>query len=342
MNWVSNKARPPGQRAALSKRIGPATYRWVLKFAVSAALITWLLARSDLAQLGAGLRSLDRATVALALGIYALSILVAAAKWRVLVPGTAITLLSGLTLIGQFYAIVLPGQIAGEVMKAYRLGQGRVDAERIAASVVLDKATGLLALLLIGLAGLYATGLELPGALRGVLAVAFLFGVAGAISLAIPGVHPIIRRTCMKVAQSAPRLASLASRVAFFFDAWRDYLRRPRWLVLSVGIGVAYQLCNIAILTLVGSKIGIALPVADWFWIFCVVSLAVVLPLSIGGLGIREGAFVGVLGFLAIPNEQALALSFSVFGLQLCGALVGGLLEVVGLRGSSGSAGRGQ
>jgi hypothetical protein len=70
------------------------------------------------------------------------------------------------------------------------------------------------------------------------------------------------------------------------------------------------------------------------------VSVATILPLSLGGIGIREGAFVGVLGFLGIGSELALALSFTILGLQLFGALIGAAIDLFGWRGRTGHAPR--
>jgi uncharacterized membrane protein YbhN (UPF0104 family) len=86
-------------------------------------------------------------------------------------------------------------------------------------------------------------------------------------------------------------------------------------------------LLYIAVMMMIATKIGIELKMADWLWIFAVVSLAVLLPLSIGGIGIREGAFVGVLGYLQVPGELALALSLTIFALQLLVASSGAILD---------------
>jgi uncharacterized membrane protein YbhN (UPF0104 family) len=52
-----------------------------------------------------------------------------------------------------------------------------------------------------------------------------------------------------------------------------------------------------------------------------------VLPFTIGGLGLREGSFVGSLALLGIAPEKAMGLSFAVFSILLAGAAVGGVLD---------------
>lgn len=70
------------------------------------------------------------------------------------------------------------------------------------------------------------------------------------------------------------------------------------------------------------------------------VTLLTLLPVSLNGLGLREGGFVFFLGQLGIPQAQALALSLLVFGLTLLFSLAGGvclLFERMPVKGEEGS-----
>src|SRR3990172_10202001 len=57
-----------------------------------------------------------------ALQFFALAI--AAVKWRSFLPEALFGRLFRFTLIGQFYSLVLPGQLLGEVAKAYSFARG--------------------------------------------------------------------------------------------------------------------------------------------------------------------------------------------------------------------------
>lgn len=62
-----------------------------------------------------------------------------ALRWRLLLQGFSFPTLIRYTFAGLYYGMVLPGQLAGELAKAYSLGRGRKDAETIAASVLVDR-----------------------------------------------------------------------------------------------------------------------------------------------------------------------------------------------------------
>ena len=104
--------------------------------------------------------------------------------------------------------------------------------------------------------------------------------------------------------------------------------------MLTTLLGALFQLLAVWITIILAHSLGINISVFDWFWIFSLVSVAVFVPITIGGLGIREGVFVGLLGFFAVPPAEAVALSLSVFALQVLAGAVGGILEVWHLFGS--------
>jgi hypothetical protein len=60
------------------------------------------------------------------------------------------------------------------------------------------------------------------------------------------------------------------------------------------------------------------------------VAIAQVLPISLGGLGVREGAFVLFLGPLGVATSQAVALGLLVYGLNLAVSLLGAPAFAVG------------
>jgi len=306
--------------------------RFVLKLAVSLALLAWLLLRNDLSQIFVSIRGIPAATIAAVLTILVVEVGIASLRWWLFVPTQSLLRICKLTLIGIFYSVVLTGQVAGEAVKAYRLGAGRPDAEAVAASVLIDKVNGLIGLLLLGLLGAFLSRLEFPKALWLSFSVALALGLAGLYAIRLPLLQRGIAEASQQLGRRWQRWNALAERLALFLAAWTRYAVRPWLMLASIGLGMLYNLLAIAVIAILAPRFGIAIPMTEWLWIFAVVSLAVLVPLSVGGLGIREGAFVAVLGLLKVPSESALALSLTIFATQLATALFGGLLETASFR----------
>ena len=85
---------------------------------------------------------------------------------------------------------------------------------------------------------------------------------------------------------------------------------------------------SISIIILFSHELGIILPLADWCWTVGLVSIAVLIPITFGGVGVREGTFAGVLSLQGVPIEKSIALSIAVFSISLLAAFIGGILEL--------------
>jgi uncharacterized protein (TIRG00374 family) len=317
-----NKTSPQG------KTLLPRQTRTLLKIGISAALLTLLLTHVEIMQLRNSLAAYRWATLIGALFLLVLGTMLAALRWWILLPEVLYKRLLRYSFVGQFYALVLPGQLAGEAIKAWRISRGRADGPRIAASVIVDRLVGVIALLLLGLFGLSFSDQELASRLLPIFVVAtlgllsFLF-VASSQSLGM-----LAMRTLRTISIRFPRTFSLVDLFATFLASWRGYLAQPLRLLSSLLLGILFQATVVLIYMLLATDMGINVSGFDWMWIVGVTSLAVLLPVSIAGIGLREGALVGCLAVLSVSTESSIALSIGVLAVVLAGALIGAALEV--------------
>jgi uncharacterized membrane protein YbhN (UPF0104 family) len=112
-------------------------------------------------------------------------------------------------------------------------------------------------------------------------------------------------------------------------DAVGSVARLPRRaLVGIIAISILSQLPGILAFVALGEGLGLSVPMLSMAWIRSVVVVLSLLPISIGGVGIREGVLVMTLHGFGVPAHQAFALSILVFATTiLAPGLVGGVLE---------------
>lgn len=88
------------------------------------------------------------------------------------------------------------------------------------------------------------------------------------------------------------------------------------------------HLLGILAYALVAAALGLELGLLDLGWIRTAAALITILPVSVAGLGVREGALVLLLAPLGIEPAQALVFSLLVFAVtMLLFGLAGGLVE---------------
>lgn len=310
-----------------------------LKALVSALLVALLLWRVDVAEVGRVLAVASPGLMALAGLLFFLMHVLNALKLRVLLPELRAGRLLAYTLVAQLYALVLPGQLAGEAVKAYRLsrdegrgqGQGEIGGGRIVSAVAFDKVTGIVGLLLLTGGGLavqsarfgdgllVGVGLVLAGLVAATVLLAW--APARALLLALLGWRAGPRREAL-----------LLGPLRRFLEAWRDQTRRPGRALLSVAVGIAVQVAAVAGSQALGLAVGIDQPFSVWGAVIGLMSVIVLMPVTVAGIGLREASLVGLLDLVGVPHAQSLALGFGILAFQVMVALLGAVIDLTVLR----------
>lgn len=310
-----------------------------LKALVSALLVALLLWRVDVAEVGRVLAVASPGLMGLAGLLFFLMHVLNALKLRVLLPELRAGRLLAYTLVAQLYALVLPGQLAGEAVKAYRLsrdegrgqGQGEIGGGRIVSAVAFDKVTGIVGLLLLTGGGLavqsarfgdgllVGVGLVLAGLVAATVLLAW--APARALLLALLGWRAGPRREAL-----------LLGPLRRFLEAWRDQTRRPGRALLSVAGGIAVQVAAVAGSQALGMAVGIDQPFSVWSAVIGLMSVIVLMPVTVAGIGLREASLVGLLDLVGVPHAQSLALGFGILAFQVMVALLGAVIDLTVLR----------
>jgi hypothetical protein len=305
--------------------------RWG-RFAVSAVLLAILISRIDPDDFVPPHRSLPGALAFLCSGILimGLSFLVAAWRWqRVLAVYDAHVPLRTLYkhhLAGQFVGNALPSTVGGDVLRISRCSKDTGSTEVAFASVVIERLTGFVALPVLTFIG-FAASPELFDTSRSWIAVVIALGtllVLGAILLLA----------------ASPRLAGRFvhranwTRFIGIVHVGVDRLRRdPRDAAGALAAAVAYQMSVVAAVYCAVHTIGLTIPNGVVLAYIPAVAMVQVLPISVGGLGVREGMLALLLHPLGVPTGQAVALGLLWYAMTLVVSLAGAPAFAIGHHG---------
>jgi uncharacterized membrane protein YbhN (UPF0104 family) len=107
------------------------------------------------------------------------------------------------------------------------------------------------------------------------------------------------------------------------------YRERPSLVLGAIAWSFVVQMGGAAAVALVGRALGVVQPLATWFTVVPLVALAMVLPISIGGFGVRENLLGYLLRGYGVPAETGVAIAL-LWGLcTIVAGLVGGVLFVL-------------
>lgn len=293
----------------------------LVKVAVSAALVAFLVNRVQFGPLIERFQNVAPGWVALALAIFLFQLAITGWRYALIVRvlGLALPLFEAVRLffIGHFFSQTLPSAIGGDAVRAYLTMRQGMSWGRALSAVLCDRAVGMLVLLFIATA-------TIP------------------IFLARIG-DPMLRLFCVVPALAAATgLAVLAvardERMAWL-TRWR--VVRPftvlvgdlRRVILASGesarivaISLAAQLCTITSIWMLGLGLRLDIAYQDCLILIPPILVVTLVPISIAGWGIREGAMIFGFALVGVPEADALALSVATGLLQIVAGIPGGLV----------------
>jgi hypothetical protein len=243
------------------------------------------------------------------------ALFVSVIKWQRLLRcdgiDASLPVLTRFYLIGIYFNNFLPTSIGGDAMRVWLVANKYSNGTSGMASVLAERLTGLVALLF------FAGALSLGGNLFPVQeALAWILLLLAPLILLMPF---ILGRA--RALRFVP--ASLRSKVDALFASLDNYVVDKRLLWCLGWTSAIYPFLVGLVYFWGGRAIGVDVGLLDLVVVTSLVTLLTLVPVSLNGLGIREGGFVFFLGLLGVPQAEALALSLLVFGLTLLFSLAG-------------------
>ncbi|MGB2906877.1 MAG: lysylphosphatidylglycerol synthase transmembrane domain-containing protein [Candidatus Aminicenantaceae bacterium] len=283
---------------------------FLIKLTVSLALLAYIiLKKTSVPDILRELRDVNLYWILASFSLHALGVWISAVRWRILIQAQGDSVPLGYLvksyLVGTFFNNFLPSRFGGDIVRIWDGSLYSRSLLRSSAVVLVERLTGVLILLLLALtASLIRLDMarEFPVIW---LAMALALGGLGALfAFLTPVSEKLMRRLPESGFWKKLKHKTLEFRevVLVYRGQKGAVLRALFWaLLLQINVIVHYYLA--------GKGFHLEVPLLDYFIFIPVVLLVLTIPITIGGLGVREGLYIQILGYYAIPASAAVAFS---------------------------------
>ncbi len=220
---------------------------------------------------------------------------------------------------GLFTNLCLPSIIGGDILRAALAGRITRRPEAALWGGVMDRLTDMVALALLVLAGALLSRQQLEGAFAQVLTVGLVVGVA-LLALALP---LMLRRPLARW----PR--RLRRPIGRGLVGMRRLWRRPALALAGLAISLTIQGGFVLLNAWLGRSLGIDVGLAVWFLAWPLAKITALLPISLGGLAVREASLAALLLPFGVPAALSVVCSLLWQSVLIAGGLLGGLVWLV-------------
>lgn len=275
----------------------------------------------------------------LALALFVVAVITNAIKWHILLKAQGIPVplgaVTNYTFVGFFFNNFLPANVGGDVMRGFGLARYTERSAEAAVSVIVDRIIGLLAFMFTAvIAALLAVNVIPVGpttadqTLNQSLAQVEAIAIVGMLII-ISGFAVILSHRLRQLLgrlftiKFLKPLAPLYHRIS---DAFGAYRHQYGSLLLAFGVGVVtVLLTGLVDIAIVAGLNGYIAPI--YIFLFNpIIAVALIVPISIGGLGTGSVLYVYFYGLVGVPQTLAFALSLIKQAVIYAGSLPGGLL----------------
>ncbi len=315
----------------------------ILKLVVAIGLLVWLVLKlPDPAALWWQIVHANKVLLLLGATCYTLAVAVSAVKWGVLLRAAGIALPIGRLLsfqwMAEFFNNFLPAQVGGDVMRGYAVAVDTKRTADAAASVLIDRFIGLMVFMLF--AALASNAVLMwgkpdgqPFSPEGALFMRFAaFGsMLAALALLVVVATLLSRRLkrlmerLLRVLPFSDRVLPLWYKLAAAFDVYRDH---PGALALTaMGSTAIVILTSLNIWLIAWAIQPDSISLLEVLVINPIIVFAlIVVPLSPGGLGVRQVSFAGLFLFMGAGYELGTAVGLLQQFIGYVVSIPGGIL----------------
>jgi len=280
------------------------------KIALSAALIAYAVGKIEVGEASRQIRSVAAIAILAAEGLLFVQSSVAAFRLRQVLGmlGVRCRFVQALDVIfiGAFFSQTFASFVGGDAMRIWRLARSNISLSLATKAIALDRTAGLAGSLGLAL-------LTLPFLLEVVREPVMRNGLVSAI---VGVITAFVLVVLMKYIPAPLRDVKPIQWVSDFADITLSVTRSTKRLASLLALSLIIQLLNVVVIYVLAR--GLSIGITFWHTLLLVppVLFLSMLPVSVAGWGVREGAMIAALGLVGVRPAASVAVSLC-FGLSL-------------------------
>jgi uncharacterized protein (TIRG00374 family) len=307
----------------------PRAARVAVQVGLSGGILAFLLLRLDPAEVAEQIGDSNPLYVVAALAILLASTWAMAWRWQLLLASKDVHeplgWLTKLYFVGYAASHVLPTSVGGDAVRILEHARRRPDARAEAAGAVLmERVLGVVGTVLLLLGGLALTLGDERAAVIGPVAALLLLGVS-VVAVALLFSRRVERLLARHVFPLGRRV-HLERPLASLWTALHGYRDRPGVLAATLALTFGTQLVRTASIWLCCAAVGIDEGVGVYIVFAALLSLVMVVPFTLNGLGVREAFFVAYFRRFGVESDTALAAGLLFYAVILAESIPGAFL----------------
>ncbi len=275
------------------------------------------------------IKNADKGLLLLALVVFLFVYILALFRWAMLLKGAKIHLSLKRVIIsfsgGVFFNALLPSSIGGDVVRSIDLATHTKRPREVVATVLLDRLSGYIGLVIIALLSLLF-GWKLIHHKSVLLSIAIITGVLIAVLLVL--FNGFLYSKINQLLQS-PRAGKIRETIKNLHQEIHIFRHHKKIIANNLLLSVLIQVIGPLTFYITALALGIKINIIYFFIYLPIIGAITLLPISIGGLGLRENITRIFFVQAGVVDNAAVAMAILNTFFIFVYAGIGGLIYVL-------------
>lgn len=301
----------------------------LVRIIISVSLIVFLVKTQfkDIRSALEIIKSVNKPLLILSLSTHIFGIWITAVRWNTLLGTQKVklgtTTLTLTVLIGFFFNNFLPTSIGGDVFRTYDAAKkANIPIETSASIIIVERFSGIISASTYAIIALFL-GFTAIGNRSFIIPVIIFFIICIIIAFLI--LNPSMLRL-NKLINRIKFLKKVKEKLANIYFTFLSF-KKFKWVLVRVMIySFLLQFAVILNYFLAAKSLGINLNLTAFIFIVPVVTIIAMVPISIGGIGIRENTLVFIMTAMGVGSEQAALCALLIFSMLIFIGIIGGII----------------
>ncbi len=299
----------------------------LIKVLISGFLVYILLRRIGVSTLLTNITQAERTFILLALLCFVASNFLGSFQWYLLLKSRdiEISLLKVISYyhVGLFFNNFLIGYIGGDAFRVYDVHRSSGDTTSAISTVFFDRFVGFFTMTSMAvLTSFYLASRKImPNSTSLTLAIILVVWIAG---LMVLFNENIAQKFAWIFKLLLPKVLHAKMRDVYY--GINQFRHNKLLLVQILLVSVGVQSLRITTHYWTSRSVGVNAPVSYFFIFIPIVALAASLPISLGGIGVREQSGVALFAQIGLPSASVVAFEFLAYIIGIVATLPGGLI----------------
>lgn len=282
----------------------------ILKACVSISLLTYLLMNIEWQKVFDNLSSANIFLIAAASSLNILERFEMTYKWNLLIKVRNIFVkfwrLFWINSIGSFLGLFLPSSLGTDVVRGYYLMKNNSEKAVSISSVFVDRVLGVFSLLIMGLIAVFLSEDVLAKYnLREIVVILFALSTISIYIFQRNEVNGFLQKINEKF-----KFKKISENILKLHTSILEYKKYPKVVTISFVITILVQITRVLTYYVIALAFNVEVSIVYFFLFVPLIMIVMMIPITIGGFGLREGTFVAFFTLVGMSINDAVVITF--------------------------------